>query len=372
MNETFDGTFSLFQMLWGNIVARPLRSLLSVIAIAIQVILVLLIVGFTSGIISEWGKRVEGVGADILVQPPNSSIFFAFSSAVMQESLADKIAALPGVDEVAPTLILTEPKNLTLVYGIDYKRFNALSRGFLFRSGRPFQSSDEAIADDIIAQTKHLKVGEQITLLNHTFTVCGIVAHGKGARYFIPLETAQEIAGAEKRVSMFYVRSKGDTEAARAQIVALSPLDSVRTTYELVTLMSSSNLPQLKPFTRSMVGLGIVVSFLVVLLNMHTMVMERTREIGILKALGFSRFDVVRMLLGETFILTLMGTGLGIALTFLTQTILKQTNPGLTILISASWIFSAVLLAFLGAAAGAIYPALRAASYDPVVALAYE
>ena len=54
MNETFDGTFSLLQMLWGNIVARPLRSCLSVIAIAIQVILVLLIVGFTSGINSEW------------------------------------------------------------------------------------------------------------------------------------------------------------------------------------------------------------------------------------------------------------------------------------------------------------------------------
>ena len=143
MNETFDGTFSLLQMLWGNIIARPLRSFLSVIAIAIQVILVLLIVGLTSGVISEWGKRVEGVGADLLVQPPNSSIFFAFSSAVMQESLGDKIAALSGVDEVAPTLILTEPKNLVIVYGIDFKRFNALSRGFLFRAGRPFELPEE-------------------------------------------------------------------------------------------------------------------------------------------------------------------------------------------------------------------------------------
>jgi putative ABC transport system permease protein len=78
------------------------------------------------------------------------------------------------------------------------------------------------------------------------------------------------------------------------------------------------------------------------------------------------------MLLGETFILTLMGTASGIFITFLVQAILKQTNPGLTVLISAAWIFSAVMLAFVGAATGAIYPALRAASYDPVVALAYE
>jgi len=372
MNETFEGRFSLLQMFWGSISTRPLRSSLSVIAIAIQVVLVLMIAGLTSGVISEWGKRVEGVGADIIVQPPNSSIFFAFSSAVMQESLGDKIATLPAVDEVAPTVILTEPKNLVMVYGIDFRRFNALSRGFLFRDGRPFSGPDEVIADDIIAQSKHLKVGSQITLLNHVFTVSGIVAHGKGARYFIPVQTAQDLAGADKRVSMFYVRSKGDTEVARAQILKLDPQNSVRSLSEYVTLMTSSNLPQLRPFTRTMVALGIVISFLVVLLNMHTLVMERTREIGILKALGFSRFDVVRMLLGETFILTLMGTGLGIAITFLTQAILKQTNPGLTILISPSWIFSAVVLAFVGATTGATYPALRAASYDPVVALAYE
>lgn len=372
MNETFEGTFSLAQMLWGNIVARPLRSTLSVIAIAIQVILVLLIVGLTTGVVSEWGKRQEGVGADLLVQPPNSSIFFAFSSAVMQESLAEKIGALSGVDEVAPTLILTEPKSFIIVYGIDFKRFNALSRGFLFRSGRPFDSPDEAIADDIIARTKHLNVGDHISLLNHDFTICGIVAHGKGARFFIPLKTAQEIAGAENRVSMFYVRSKGDTEGTRAQILSIDPLDRVRSMAEYVTLMSSSNLPQLKPFTRTMVGLGLVISFLVVLLNMHTMVMERTREIGILKSLGLSRIGIMRMLLGETLILTFFGCVAGIVLTFLFQAIMRQTHPDLMILITPQWVLAATILALIGAAIGAIYPSLRAAGYDPVVALAYE
>src|SRR3989441_7229734 len=264
-------------MVWSNLTVQPLRSGLSIVAISIQVVLVLLVVGLTSGVVSEWGKRVEGVGADILVQPPNSSIFFAFVSVGMQESLGEKIAALSGVDEVAPTVILTEPKHLVMVYGIDYKRFNALSKGFLFRDGRPFEGPDEVIADDIIAQTRHLKVGSQITLLNHTFTVSGIVAHGKGARYFIPIRTAQEIAGAEKRVSMFYVRSKGDTEATRSQILKLMPKNSVRSLSEYVSLMTSSNLPQLRPFTRTMVALGIMVSFLVVLLNMRSE--EHTSEL---------------------------------------------------------------------------------------------
>jgi len=286
--------------------------------------------------------------------------------------MGQQLEALPGVDVVAPTVILTEPKNLVMIFGIDYKRFNALSRGFLYRAGHPFEGPDQVIADDIMAQQKHLKVGDQITLLNRSFTVSGIVAHGKGARFFIPIKTAQEIAGVENRVSMFYVRSKGDTEGTRAEILKLSPDNRVRSMAEYVTLMSSSNLPELKPFVRSMVGLGIVISFLVVLLNMHTMVMERTREVGILKALGFSRFDVVQMLLGETLVLTLLGSVVGILLTLLTQAILKETNPGLMILITPRWLLSSVLLAVVGAAAGVAYPALRAASYDPVVALAYE
>jgi putative ABC transport system permease protein len=267
---------------------------------------------------------------------------------------------------------LSEQKNLVMVYGIDYKRFNALSRGFLFRSGKPFDGPDSLIVDDIMAQQRHLKVGDKVMLLNRQFTVNGVVAHGKGARFFIPITTAQEIAGVEDRVSMYYVRSKGDTEATRAAILKLDPANRVRSMAEYVTLMSSTSLPQLKPFVRSMVGLGIVISFLVILLNMHTMVMERTREVGILKALGFSRFDVVKMLLGETMVLTLLGAGSGILVTFLTAAILREVNPGLTILITGRWVAAAIVLAVIGSALGVAYPAMRAASYDPVVALAYE
>ncbi len=248
MPDTYEGPFSLLRMFWGNLAARPLRCALSILAIAIQVVLVLMIVGLTSGIVAEWGKRVEGVGADLLVQPPNSSIFFAFSSAVMAESLGDKIATLPDVDESAPTLILSDPKSMIIVYGIDYKRFNALSQGFIFRDGRPFQAPDEALADDIIAQTRHIKVGDTVTLVNHSFTISGIVAHGKGARFFIPLKTGQDIIGAENHISMVFVRSKGDTEAARAEILNLDPQNRIRSMSEYVSLDELFELARTKTF----------------------------------------------------------------------------------------------------------------------------
>jgi putative ABC transport system permease protein len=355
-------------MFWGNLAARPLRCALSILAIAIQVVLVLMIVGLTSGVVAEWGKRVEGVGADLLVQPPNSSIFFAFASAVMPESLGDQIAKLPDVDESAPTLILSDPKTFINIYAVDYKRFNALSQGFIFRAGRPFQAPDEALADDIIAQTRHIKVGEVITLSNHSFTVSGIVAHGKGARFFIPLKTGQDILGATNRVSLIFVRSKGDTEGARAEILKLDPQNRIRSMSEYVSLMNSSNLPELKPFIKTMVGLGIVISFLVVLMNMHTMILERARNRHT-QSPWLLRFDIVKMLLSETLFLTIAGSLIGIAITFPPEAILNS-QPGSPILLTRM-LRASIGLAIIGASLGAAVPALRA-SVDPVEALAYE
>src|SRR5882757_5505121 len=170
--------FVVWHLLWSNLGVRPLRSALSVLALSLQVFLVLLIVGLTSGALSDWRMRAEGIGADIIVQPPNSSIFFAFSSAVMPETLTDKIASLPGVDEVAPVLIVVDQHNLGVVYGIDYQRFAGLSNGFTFISGAPFQEPTDAIADDLAAQSRKLHVGSTANLIGHDFRISGIVVHG--------------------------------------------------------------------------------------------------------------------------------------------------------------------------------------------------
>jgi len=359
-------------LLWNNLLARPLRTALSVVAVALQITFVLLIVGMTLGVVSDWGKRVEGVGADILVQPPNASIFFQFTNAVLQQSLADSIAAVPGVDQVAPVLVIANARNLEIVYGIDFQSFNALSQGFVFRAGRAFERPDEVILDDIQAEKRHLRVGDRVSIFSREFTVCGIVAHGKGARSFIPLPTAQEIAQAENRVTLFYVRSTGDTERTRQAIVHELPGHLVRSMQDYLTLMNSSNLPGMKPFLDVMVILGVSISFLVVLLTMHTMVLERTREIGILKALGVSRMEVTRLFLGETALMAGLGVVLGLAATFLARWVLKASAPGLMILIPSEWLVWSVTLAFLGALLGAAYPAIPASGCDPVAALAFE
>jgi putative ABC transport system permease protein len=372
MDKHSENGFTMARMLWGNLKVRPMRTALNVAAVALQVFLLLFMVGLTTGIVSEWGKRVEGIGADILVQAPNSSIFFAFSPAVMLEEVGTRIAEVSGVDEVSPVLVLMNPQQMDVVYGIDFRSFNALSKGFLFRSGRPIEADSEALIDDIKAETKKLKIGDKLTLFGRDFNIVGIVAHGKGARSFISLKAAQEIAGAENRVSLFYVRSKGDTEATREAIVRLLPDHRVRSMSEYLTLMNSSNLPQFRPFIRSFVVVGVIISFLVVLLSMHTMVLERTREIGILKALGSSRLDILRLLLTEVMFMAGVGILLGMAGTYLVKSVVVRAVPTMTIIIPEPWILGAVLLAIGAAVLGALLPAFRACRFDPVDALAYE
>jgi len=366
------GNFLYLRLVWSNLGVHPLRSGLSATAIALQVFLILLIVGLTSGVLSDWRARAEGVGADIIVQPPNSSIFFSFSSAVIPESLAGQIERLPGVDEVAPVFIVMDINYLGVIYGIDFERFNGLSTGFTFLSGGPFTEANDAIADDLAAADRKLKVGAPVTLLNHEFTLRGVVVHGKGARFFIQLRTAQEIAGAENRVSMIYVRSTGDTEALRSELVRRFPNYRIRSMAEYMSLMTSTSLPELKPFINSFVGLGVAISFLVVLLTMYTLVLERRREIGILKALGSSQTEICRLVVGEALLLVVLGVALGLVSTYGVTAVLHRTSPTLQIEITPVWILRSILVAVVGALAGAAYPALHAARSDPVDALACE
>jgi putative ABC transport system permease protein len=101
-------------------------------------------------------------------------------------------------------------------------------------------------------------------------------------------------------------------------------------------------------------------------------VLERTRDIGVLKALGSSRLEICLMILAETLVMVALGVVVGLCSTYGIVAILHRTSPTLQITIEGAWIVRAILLTIGGAIAGATYPALRAAQSDPVEALAYE
>ncbi len=358
-----------------NALHRPVRTLITVIGVAVEVMLVIVVVGLTSGLMSESAKRTEGVGADVMIQPPSASIFMAFSGAPMPISIATKLRQLEYVQAVAPVLVQFNSTNgLEIVYGIQPKTFYAVSGGFTFLSGHDLQDADDILVDDVYARGKNVKVGQTIHILEHDFHIAGIVEHGKGARLFVLMTTLEEMSGAHDKASIFFVKcDRSDHAPAVAdEVRGLLPRYEVRELKDYLSLMSSSNLPGLSAFINVMIAIAVAIGFLVTFLSMYTTIIERTREIGVLKSLGASKSYIVQLILSETTLVSIAGVFTGIGLSFLVRVIVLRAFPSLTILITLKWTCLAGMIAILGGLLGASYPAWLASRRDPVEALAYE
>ena len=366
---------ALRAMITGNLLHRPLRTLITIVAVGAEFFLVVIIVGLTTGILTETAKRIEGVGADLMLQPPASNFFLAFSGAPMTIKIGEKLREIPHVEAVAPVLLqFNTSGGLDTVYGIDLESFNAVSHGFVYHAGGPFQQPSDILVDDWYAAAKDLKVGDTLRLFENDFTVRGIVEHGKGARLFVPIERLQELSAAHDKASLFFIRCDDpqNIERVEREILQLFPRYQLRAVHEFFTMMTSSRLPGLATFVNSMIALALAVGFLVIFLAMYTTILERTREIGILKSMGASKLDIVRLVLREALILCLVGVAAGVGFSYGGRALLKEAFPTLTILISVGWLLKAGVLAVVSGAVGAAYPAWLAARQDTIVALGYE
>src|SRR5260370_8483227 len=91
------------KMIVSNLAYRPLRSMISILAVAIEVTLILLIVGLMLGILDDSKERQKGLGADVIVRPPGSANFAAFSAAPVSVKYSDRLAGQPHLKRVIPS-----------------------------------------------------------------------------------------------------------------------------------------------------------------------------------------------------------------------------------------------------------------------------
>jgi putative ABC transport system permease protein len=358
-----------------NLLHRPLRTLIGVLAVAVEVALVVLIVGLTSGLLTETAKRIEGIGADIMVQPPAASVFIGMTGAPMPIKIGEKLAELKYVQAVAPALLqFNSTGGVEVIYGIDPESFRAVSGGFVFLEGHDMEGPDDLLVDDLAAASKHIKVGETYNLLNHDWHMAGIVEHGKGARLFVPLATLQDLVGAPDKSSIFWIKCTRPehTEDVMDEIRHLLPGYTIRPLSALLSLMTSTNIPGLQTFINTMIALAVAIGLLVIFLTMYTTVIERTRDIGVLKSLGASRPFIVRALLTESASLCILGIVAGVGLSYAVRAAFLAGFPTLSILITPAWILRAAAIALFGAILGASYPAWMASRKDAVEALSYD
>jgi putative ABC transport system permease protein len=365
------------KMIFANLVHRPFRTIISVVAVAVEVTLILLIVGLSIGMLNDAKNRQVGIGADIMVQPPGSSLLMGVSGAPVSIKVAGKLSKLPHVVAVAPVVTqLSTGGTVEVIDGIDLASFEAMGGSFRYISGGAFQDANDMLIDDYVASSKHLKVGDTVETLNHTFRISGIVEHGKGARKFLPIATLQDIIGAQGKASIFYVKldDPKNAEGVVREIKSIPGMEQygVHSLKEYLSLMTSGSIPGFSTFINVVIGISMVIGFIVIFQAMYAAVMERTREIGILKSLGAGKVYIVNVILRETLLIALGGIILGIAISYAARVALHHKFQTLPILITPEWLTRATVIAIIGSLLGAVYPALKAAQKDPIDALAYE
>jgi putative ABC transport system permease protein len=352
---------------------RPLRTLLSVLLIAIPVTLILTLVGLSRGMLDESKQRTSGVGADIMVRPRGSSII-SFTGAPIPQRLVKKLREEPHV-VLATGVIVQQLSGITSVVGVDLDEFKRMSGGFDYAEGGSFKGPDDILIDEFYAQQEKKHAGGTINILNRNWRVAGVFRSGKLARIVLPISVVQDLTGNTGKVSLIYL--KVDRPASIDPVIAslhkqLEDFPIYRMD-EYLSLLSVENVPALNSFIHVVIAISIVIAFAVVCLSMYMAVLQRTREIGILKSLGASRVYILQLIVAEAFVMGLFGTVIGILFSFGARWLILTLVPAsLQQAIVPDWWPKAGLIALFASLLGALYPGLRAAHQDPIEALAYE
>jgi putative ABC transport system permease protein len=190
------------------------------------------------------------------------------------------------------------------------------------------------------------------------------------------LPELQALTSNPNRISQILVKlddpKRTNEEVARLNDVLKDQLTAV-SLESMLSQFSINNIPPLQMFIRLIVGLAVLVGFLVVFLSMYTAVVERTREIGILKALGAKPHTILDILVREAVVLAVLGCIIGIILSFFVRVLITALKPAsLQIIAVPDWWKWAALIAIAGALLGAIYPGFKAARQDAIEALSYD
>ncbi len=356
-----------------NLAHRPTRTVLSILLIGVPVTLMLTLVGLSRGFVEDTTIRTRGIGADIIVRSPDASIgSLALSN--MPEKLVDRLEKIPHVTMatgVASHLV----SGWTAVSGIDVPKFEKMSGGFSFREGHGFERPDDILVDTYFAQQAKVHAGSTLKLFNRNWHVAGVVEPGKLAHIFLPLNVVQDLDGTNGKVAQIYLKvdDPANVQSVIGELSKLIPNYHVYPVDELISLTSVDNVPFLRPFLNVIIGVAVLIGAAVASLSMYMAIMQRTREIGILKSLGASKYWIVRIILLEALCLGLGGSILGILLSFVSRWSLAKLVPAsLPQAIVPSWWPIAAGIAIGAAIVGALYPGIIAARQDPIEALAYE
>jgi putative ABC transport system permease protein len=372
---------SLTDFVWKNLWRRRLRTVLTLFGIAMAIGAFVGLVGFSNAFESEWLRIYSSSGTDISV------IEQTFLSTSLNESVGTTLKSLPVVAQATPVIFnmmdLTSDVN-ALAYGwkADSYEFASLKilSGRSFRDGHP-----EVMLGDMLAEDLKKKVGDTLVIQSSPFTVCAIYHGGSGLQadaVILPLDQLQDLSSLQGKVSTFDVRLRpaptGESpeqylKRAQAQIEAALP--GLRAIPAAERAHNNQFVQLAHASAWGTTSIALLIGILGIANTMAMSVYERTREIGILRALGWNRGLVLILIQLEAAILGVGGGFLGIAFGWCALHLLAALPETASIVSTSLPAFVLAEAIGIGVLAGLIagaLPAWRAAQLSPVEALRYD
>ncbi len=400
----------MLALAWANLMHRKLRALLSALAVGIGIMLMLVSRGLASGSLAEVDERMQSADAELVVLPSQDNIIFTSGApfraihvrylarqAEARGPLADAIIPVffgqvrmggqqEGVVGVAPAQLRSFLGERRVLAGKLFDRAGAFAER-VNQGARPpaDMESDgyrefladglELVIDERLQRVGQYSVGDTVQIMGQTFRIVGVVEAGVAGRVFAPLQTLREITVAgEQNASMYFVKLRHDVAPVAAQDALQAALGAdakveLKSNYGELLRRSFADVGQ---YLNASSGVALATCFLFILLTMYTVVIERTREIGILKSLGVTRLGLVRLAVAEALLISLGGVVCGIGLAFGVRALIAVFKPLLTVELATSSLVLAVVIGVVGGTLSALYPGYRAAKLDPAMALTNE
>jgi len=400
-----------------NILHYKLRSVLSAFGIGVGICMLVVLSGLSRGSLSEIADRWESVDADLIAVPrgydeADNDNLITLSGLGVRDRFADLLLRDHGdlVQRACPVFLykLNLGGQGHMSSGIDAGDWDVVARGKKLVEGRlpdadgrfarwfdrRFKSGGgedddvigpeqllaeiaanggfEMVIDQRLARVTKLRVGDDVTVGQHTWRVVGIAPEGVVSRIFVPKRTSQHVFGHSTVFSTIqFIKLQPGVDAT----AATKTLAGEHAGMILVTEYRRKLERQFEVMFKYISvanGIALVIAFLFIMSTLYTMVLQRTREIAILKSCGAGGWFIVRQILAESLLLTLLGVAIGLSITWPAKWGIERAAPLLTVTIGGTYIAAGIAAAVLGALISAIYPAWRATRVDMVEALTLE
>ena len=358
-----------------NILRQPARTLLTVIGIGIAMMAIVLLGALGEGMVGAMSGMAGGMGAHLAGIEADASVDLS----KIDQGVVQRIAALPGVRAAEGFLTgYTAVGNLAFFIVFGYPPRGLAIQEYRIVAGESLTANRQIMLGRVAAENLGKEVGQTLRLFDRSFKIVGIYETGvpfQDGGSVVSLRDAQGLFGQLHKVSFLnvWLEDPEQADAIAREIEARFPEVSISKASDFAEDLV--DLQMMQASTWSIALMALVVGGLGMANTMVMSVLERTREIGVLRALGWRRRRVLAMIVRESVALSLLGAGAGVLVGIVLGSVLNllpAVHGFIRLQYSAGLFAQALLTALILGIVGGVYPAWRASTLQPVEALRYE